>query len=499
MSEFSKTSKVVDEIEQLVGEAADGQNDKLPRLDQMLRDTEPIVEKIRLKAADPRSTYGPQMKEKVGLLCGRWDSLKTLAMEILQQRGPELLAAASAASPQVAPAPVAPVAASRASWMTEPTVASAAVPTPAQMDNRARQQHAPMRQSITTTSTPTAAERREQAARAAEARLGGASSSSSANPAQASSSSASNAQGIAALLASVQATGATDEAMIEGQKQVLTMESLLHLVHCVFLGHGFARADIGDNKQVNTTGVHRVKYTHQERTAVIATYVPVQRHLLVYAYLEDVTVPTRVALCLGMAAASVQAKTDYLLVYPLIYHFCSPTLPNLPVEVTFSVYSCLAIPALATVGVASKGLARAVLDDDVLWWRVLLNLPQSPDLRSAVDSALRQSGQLSGQALPAGECRRLVRFEVIRFKEEEERRHRQREEMERAMRDPLRVGPPQFPRQPFPGGQFNPFGGRGQIGGDHDLFPGGGFGDPFGGGGRRGPFGGGGGGFGPRF
>lgn len=273
------------------------------------------------------------------------------------------------------------------------------------------------------------------------------------------------------------------------------MDALLHLVHCVFLGHGFKRAE--EDGEPNTSAQHacpvRVRYTHQTHTSLVATYVPVQRHLAVYAASVDAeAAPTRVTVQLGMAVQSVQAKVDYLLLYPLVYRQCLPTMPSLPPEVCFAVLAALALPGLVAVGCASTALSSAVFEDDVLWWRVLLALPQSPRLSEEMERAM--GGEQGQTALAAGVCRRLVREEVGRQRREAEERRRRRE-AERRMydpaRNPLMVQPPRQPR-PFPGGP-----GGFMIGGPEDLMPGGGFMPPGPFGGRR-PFGGGGGGgFGP--
>jgi len=254
----------------------------------------------------------------------------------------------------------------------------------------------------------------------------------------------------------------------------------------------------GGSLSVAGAGAIRVRYSQGEgRPAVNVTYVPVQRHLMVYAAVEGVQDGVvRAAVQLGMAAQAVQSKIDYLLVYPLVYRRCLPTLPELPGEPFFICISGLALPALAAVGCASRALARSVFEDDVLWWQVLMCLPQSAQLQSAIDTSMKTVQQ--GQALPAGRCRQLARQEVQRLRMEEEEKRRREEEMRAARRrleDPLMVRPPRMP----PG-----FPGIGGIGGINDVMPGGGFlpPGPFGGpgfgprrgggGGPFGPFGGGG-------
>jgi len=271
------------------------------------------------------------------------------------------------------------------------------------------------------------------------------------------------------------------------------MDALLHLVHCVFLGHGFQRQDGSGNgvqPSVENGGMFRVSYVHESHKPVTATYVPVQNHLVVYAAPQGAEgAPMRVSVQIGMPAQSVQAKVDYLLLYPLTSCQCLPSLATLPTEVCFSFLTNLALPAMKAVGCASRGLKSAVFEDDILWWRVLLALPQSSQLLEA-QARVRELEQ-RGQALPAGLCMQLVRDEVARVRreveEQKQRREaerRMRERMRDQMRDPLMVQPPRQPPR-------NPFGGN-IIGGDRDLMPGGGF-LP---GGPRRPFGGGGGGFG---
>lgn len=511
MTEFKRTTQAVDEIEQLAVAAAEGKLDQLARLDQLVRDIGPVVEKLERKAAetDPtRQTYGPQMCEKVRALGQRWTFISSLAADVLGQHAQALAAATPVSAPSTA-APSAvtirpgPAASGRLASISAMD-ASARPPTstafnggPTALDSSA------------SGSAPSPSERREMAARAAEARLqrlgdnNSASASSMAVTAAASSSASST--------AAVQSSGGTTTSVGEGspaetaaaaaqRAQVVRMDTLMHLVHCVFWGHGFlgealgqqaGDGDGGGNGECDVQNIRRVRYAHKQRQAVVTTYVPVLHHLVVYAGLEgDARPPGRVALKLGMAAASVHAKTDYLLVYPLIYHQVVPSLASVPPEVLFSTLCGLAIPALAVLGCASKALAAAALEDDVLWWRVLISLPPSGQLNAAIEAAM--AAQRMGQALPAGQCRRLAKAEVERAREEANARRRALEEMRRRELeedrfDPLRVGAPRRPQRPFPG----PFGGGGVFGGDHDLMPGGGF---FGGlGGGRRPFGGGGG------
>lgn len=495
MTEFKRTTQAVDDIEALVQAVLDGTGD-VQRLSQMTGEAIPAVEKLRSKAAetDPtKQTYGPNMRAKVQALVERWRPLEQLARDVLQQNG----VAVAAPEPGLAPPPPAParerVAFSRpapiggASSVTTGPNPSAARPAPVTAPSSSSvlvgSGSTPLGGATGGAASMSAAARREAAARAAEARnsggsaaAGGASGSAAASSSQ--------------PLQSMEVDQQTAQAPI-----VHLMEELLHLVHCVFLGHGLTRgADVG----AGAGPIRRVRYVRADENgqmdAIVATYVPVQRHLVVYAVLEAAggagAATTRCNVELGMTTASVQAKVDYLLVYPLIYRNCVPVLDGLPPEVSFSILSSSALPALAALGTASKGFAKAALEDDVLWWRIALNLPQTDALTHAM-SQVREAQQ-RGEALPAGTCRRLVREEVQRQRDEAERRRRQREEamlLERQMRESMR----QPMRNPFPGG--GP-GGFGILGGDHDLFPGGGFGgNPFGGGlgGGRRPFGGGGG------
>jgi len=276
------------------------------------------------------------------------------------------------------------------------------------------------------------------------------------------------------------------------------MDALLHLVHCVFLGHGFTRssgAEQGTEADAAALAGHgpfHIRYEHQSHRPILAMYVPVQSHLVVYASqegAEGALAPGRASVQLGMAVESVQAKVDYLLLYPLVYRQCMPTMTSLPPEVCFGVLADLALPAMAAVGRTSRALSSAVFEDDTLWWRVLMALPPSSYLSVAVKEAMAARDQ--GEALPAGTSRKLVREEVARARREAEDR-RLRREAETRMRDSLRDPRFQPPRRPqFPGGLDGLM-----IGGDRDLMPGGGFlpPGPFGpGGGRRPPFGGGGG------
>lgn len=277
------------------------------------------------------------------------------------------------------------------------------------------------------------------------------------------------------------------------------MSDLLALVHQVFMGHAFApqldaacpSAAAAAASARGSAPPFRVHYVRAGQLVVVY-FVPVQRHLVVYTGLEaqqggDGFI-TRVALQLGMASASVMAKVDYLLVYPLLCGQCTPSLQAVPPEVCFGLLLGLSLPGLAALGTASRTMARAVFEDDTLWWRIALLLSPSVALSKAIGDVMER--QKRGEVVPAGSSRQMVKGEVQRQREEAEARRRRIEEarrLEEAMRrqwppghDPLRL-PGGRPSRGGPG-----FGGI--IGGDRDLFPGGL--DPFGGG-RR-PFGGGG-------
>merc|ERR1712083_1055199 len=87
--------------------------------------------------------------------------------------------------------------------------------------------------------------------------------------------------------------------------------------------------------------------------------------------------PCRTAVQLGMSPQAVQTKIDYLIVCPLLYRQCLPTLSALLNEVTFSIFENLSLPSLRAVGCASRACSQSVFEDDILWWRVLVSLPSS--------------------------------------------------------------------------------------------------------------------------
>eukprot|EP00927_Polykrikos_kofoidii_P036108 TRINITY_DN30520_c0_g1_i1.p1 TRINITY_DN30520_c0_g1~~TRINITY_DN30520_c0_g1_i1.p1 ORF type:complete len:555 (-),score=67.35 TRINITY_DN30520_c0_g1_i1:136-1626(-) len=495
MTEFKRTTQAVDEVEELTRAAVEGQLHQLERLAQLVRDTGPVVEKLMRKATerDPtKQTYGPGMCAKICALDERWTSISSLASDVLGQQG------LTQANP--------PVSEARSTLIVAPVVQSRPGPgtsgrstTISDMDAAARP-HAVIGSAGSSatvggsahSSGPSRQDLREMAARAAETRMNvsaGTKHSASACQAAASSETSASAEGVEVARAQC--------------ALVTRMDTLMNLVHFVFWGHGYRSEAQGQGTGAGVDGatsdstelqtVRRVIYTHQRRQSIVTTYVPVFHHLMVYAAIEgDCSPSCRVALQLGLPTSSVHAKTDYLLVYPLVYHHVVPTLPCVPPEALFTMFCSLAIPALAALGCTSRALTASVFDDDVLWWHVLQSLPPTSQLSAAVEATI--GAQRQCEALSAGECRRLVKAEVERARHEANMRRRALEERQRQDRiDPLCVGPPQRPMRPFPQG---PFGGGGVFGGDRDLMPGGGF---FGGMDGRRPFGGGGGGFGGGF
>lgn len=501
MTEFKRTTQAVDEIEALIPTVLDGSGN-VERLGQMVAQTDTVVQKLHRKASetDPnKQTYGPAMREKVQALVSRWAPIAELARDVLGQRGVDINALAAAAatggSPSNTPAWTGLHATTQPAsqlWTPPaglPAASSSAVRTPA----------SPAAPAAAAPSPTSREDKRALALQAAEARARGAagvsaSASSAAPPAVQNNSTT----GSSSAPMDIDSTGAAPAAPLALQlpPAVERMDVLMNAVHSVFLGHGFTRTEdgtSGGSLSVAGAGAICVRYSQGEgRPSVNVTYVPIQRHLMVYATVEGVQDGVlRAAVQLGMAAQAVQTKIDYLLVYPLVYRRCLPALHELPQEPFFICLSGLALPALAAVGCASRVLARSVFEDDVLWWQVLMCLPQSAQLQSAIDSSMK--GVQQGQALPAGMCRQLARQEVQRLRREEEEKRRREEELRAARRrleDPLMVRPPRMP----PG-----FPGIGGIGGIDDVMPGGGFlpPGPFGGPGFGPRRGGGGGGFGP--
>lgn len=477
MTEFKRATQGVDEIESLVQGALDGKDPSAARrIKELLESTGPLLEKLRKKANETDSTkqtYGPQMLLKVKSLVERWDTLQGLATDV-------------AANAPSAPAPTSQSTATSAAQPVIGSFTNATVrrpeptPVPSHMtieEERRRGQ---------ALEEERRRERREAQARAAEARAG-----TSAGPASSTKTSTAPASTSTAKLQ------ASAEAMKSSPAyQVVTqMESLIHLVHLVFMHHGYDKegsessAACGGEASKSTSsnnfgsqGSYSIQYRHPNKLAPIkALYIPVQKHLMVYVQQGDAP-PAKALVHLGMKAISVQSKVDYLLLYPLLYRHLVPELQSVPLEVTYGMCLGLTIPALGKVSCVSKGLAGAVMDDDVLWQSVFFGL----GIYSRHSAIRPQSAGIEGN-VTAGSWRKLVRKEIEAHVKEQNRRREMEEEMqrrERAMRNnPLMVQPP---RRPWPHG-----GGFPTMGGDRDLMPGGGFmGDPFGG--RRGPFGGGG-------
>uniref|UniRef100_A0A6T1CFH5 Uncharacterized protein n=1 Tax=Alexandrium monilatum TaxID=311494 RepID=A0A6T1CFH5_9DINO len=247
--------------------------------------------------------------------------------------------------------------------------------------------------------------------------------------------------------------------------RAVQMEGMLQFVHGVFLGHGFARSR-GEGECSEGADVERgpgplsVRYEHESHRPIAATYVPLHGHLVVHASREGKE-GVSASLQPGMPAETVQAKVEYLLLYPLLYHQCAPAMASLPPDVCFGVLAALAIPALAVVGCASRGLSSAALDDDAIWWRVLTALPPSSYLHSQVEATM--AARKRGEAIQPGTYRRLVRDEVARAREEAEQQRLRQEAQTRLrglLHDPLLVQPG------FLSGQ-----GHCMIGGPYDLPP----------------------------
>lgn len=456
MTEFKRTTQAVDEIEALVQSLLDGTNGDLQHLGELIGKTGATVEKLSRKAAetDPtRQTYGPQMREKVNLLAERWASVGGLARDVLTQRGGHVVAPVEGdTGPPPPPRPV----------------QSAVLWQPPQAPATAASTAAPMG-AVTAPSQPSAAERRERAAAAAERRS---QPSTASQPVQPSQSSGSARQPVPV---------------------VARMDSLMHLVHCVFVGHGYQNEHNEDR-----SGLHKLRYIHERKQAILAVYVPLQQHLVTYVTIDGSSdSPIKATVQVGMPVAAVQAKIDYLLLYPLLYRQCLPTLESTPPEALFGSLCGLSIPALASLGCTCRSMSASVLNDDLVWLRVALSLAPSRELQAELAAVKRR--EENGEALPQGIYKGMVRTEVRRLRreaEEEQRRRREDALARQRLRDPLLLEPPRRPQPGFPGlGGNRPI----IIGGPHDL-------DPRGFGGRPNPFGGGGmgggggfGGFGPRF
>lgn len=519
----------VNEIEQLIQVVTGGASaSEAERLSKLVGETGPVVDKLYRKASetDPaKQTYGPKKRQEVLGLAERWAPLESLARDLLQQRGlsvgpaPEGLAA-----PPPAPRAVPIV---RTTPGGAPPVASGPNPSAPLNFVQVTPSGSSSRSSVLTPSGPvtggsvlggssagpSAAERREAAARAAMARSGG----GIAAPATGTSSAAGSAgarpppsagdTGPTAMDVDSPPRAATSSAASAAQPQALSagppverMEDMLRLVHSVFLGHGLALIEEGRAPNMGAGGgPYRLRYTRAATPdgaaamTIVTTYVPVQRHLVLYAAVEGANAslpPCRCNVELGMAALSVQAKVDYLIVYPLTHSQCAPVLTALPAEVCFKLLGSLALPSLAALGRASSALSKACFEDDLLWWQIATEaMPQSEQLQLAIAMARDEHGQIA-----TGAPRRIVKEEVQRQRleaEERQKRELEAQRLEREMRERFMIQQQQQPRGPprFPGG-----GGMGIFGGDRDLLPGGGFQDPFRGGrGSRGPFGGGGG------
>eukprot|EP00931_Biecheleriopsis_adriatica_P105037 TRINITY_DN79638_c0_g1_i1.p1 TRINITY_DN79638_c0_g1~~TRINITY_DN79638_c0_g1_i1.p1 ORF type:complete len:497 (-),score=101.11 TRINITY_DN79638_c0_g1_i1:7-1497(-) len=492
MTEFKRTTQAIEEIEGLVQVLlSGGEAEEVQRLGKLVGDTGPVVEKLSRKAAetDPhKQTYGPGMREKIRVMAEKWLSVDSLARDVLAQRG------GSVAEPsEPGPAPPPPRPPSTGSVLWQPPQSATAVPATASTSSSPQHRSAGGGVSGGQSTPASNEERRRLAAAAAEARMGGGTSSSGGkDSSNGAAESASTSLAATSALSAQQQPQSGAASSSQPLPLVARMDALLHLVHCVFVGHGFSKVDDG-SVFAGTDGPLRLQYRHDQEPSICVTYLPVQRYLITYVSIEGLeATPAKASVQVGMPAAAVQAKIDYLLVYPILYRKCLPTLESVPNEPLFMFFCGLSIPSLAAAGCTSRSISVAIFDDDILWYRIVMSLPQSPQLSQALESA--KKAQERGEALPRGAYRLMARTEVKRARTEAEEMRRRREEaelMRRQMRDPLMVQPPRRPGVPgFPGGLG--------IGGPNDLFPGGGFG-PLGGG-RRDPFGGrggfGGGGFG---
>lgn len=111
---------------------------------------------------------------------------------------------------------------------------------------------------------------------------------------------------------------------------VLQMEALMHLVHCVFLAQGCIATE-QDMEAQTRHAPRRITYSHSGGEVISAVYVPVQRHLMLYASFANTSdAPGRAKLQLGMTPESVQVKVEYLVVNPLLCRRCVPVLSSLP-------------------------------------------------------------------------------------------------------------------------------------------------------------------------
>ncbi|CAJ1365888.1 unnamed protein product, partial [Effrenium voratum] len=181
------------------------------------------------------------------------------------------------------------------------------------------------------------------------------------------------------------------------------MDALMHLVHGVFVGHGFEREENEDRH-----GIYRLRYVHQQKPPIVVVYVPLQRHLVTYVSLEGSNDPIKATVQIGMPVPAVQAKIDYLLLYPLLYRQNLPTLTSTPPEALFGSICCLSMPAMAALGATCRGMATSVLEDDLVWLRVVMTLPS----RQVQDelASLKQREE-NGEVVPNGAYKIMVRTE----------------------------------------------------------------------------------------
>lgn len=499
MTEFKRTVASVDAIEQLIQVVLDGGSaDDVAQLSRLTGDTGATVQKMGRKAAESDPTkqlWGQAMREKVNQLVIRWSTVESLAVDVLQGQG-ATPTTTEPSTPVISAPPARLSTRTPELWQPPASCASAAAAASATRTTSV-QNPLPNQGRVLNPSPSTTVPQRDRAALAAEARMRATAGNSSTPSSSQAGASMSNLQDQTDASRAMEIDSGVQGAEV-AQKPIPiadSMGSLMRLVHLVFLRHGFANVQEENSMPPpeHVPATCRIRYVSQDGPVIQAVYVPVQRHLVVYASLDGHDAPTYTTMQVGMAAGSVQAKADYLLVYPLLYRQCEPSLAAIPPEVCFSLLTCMAIPTLAALGCASRTLSNSVFQDDVLWLRVLMALDADPAHDRAMQSVLDRQQRGEGAT---GEYRRLVRVLVEHARHEAEERRRREEERRRAAAamDPLRIGPPRHPR--FPGGPGVNF--PNMIGGDRDLMPGGGFfPGPFGGDGRGPrPFGGGGGGFG---
>eukprot|EP00913_Durusdinium_trenchii_P025053 g23517.t1 len=180
-------------------------------------------------------------------------------------------------------------------------------------------------------------------------------------------------------------------------------------------------------------GIHRLRYVHEQKPAIVVAYVPLQRHLVTYLSFDGVSEPLKATVQVGMPAAAVYAKIDYLLLYPLLYRQCVPALTSIPPEALFGFICGLSIPSLASLGCS----CRAMSASDLVWLRVVMSLP-SEAIQAEMAAVKRR--EENGEVLPKGIYKGMVRTEVRRLRQEAEQERRRREEAlarQRSLRDPL--------------------------------------------------------------